>query len=287
MRVAAAVLLLLATADAARPQAPLALVACAPGQPGTTGEAQPRMDTLAAALARGAGWPPGALAGVYLPGEQDGLARLDRPDAAVALVPLPFYAKHAAALGLEPRLAVVPEGAAGPTEVWTLVAGKGRVSSAAALEGYTISSSAGYAPGFVRAVLAGWGHVPASAHVAASRQVLSSLRRAASGERVAVLLDGAQATAMASLPFAAELEVVARSAPLPGALVATVRGRAAPARWTALEEAFLRLPQAEGGPAALQGLQLTRFAPLDDAAKATVRRLAAASTEAQPGRPPR
>ena len=55
--------------------------------------------------------------------------------------------------------------------------------------------------------------------------MLSALRRVVKGEDVAVLLDGAQGDALPTLPFAAELEVLARSEPLPAAVVATVGRR--------------------------------------------------------------
>lgn len=264
-----------APAARAAPRSPVAVVACAPGYPGTTADAQPSMDALAAALAGAAGWPAGSVAGVYLPEEQEGLARLARPDAAVALVPAPFFAKHAAALKLTPRLAAVGKTAAGPGETWTLVAGKGRVAAPAGLAGFTLSSTAGYAPGFVRAVLAGWGSLPPDVEIVASGQVLSSLRRAAAGEPVAVLLDGAQAAALPSLPFASSLEVVTRSGAVPGALVVTVDGRLAASRWRALERAFLGLGKAPGGPEALAGLQLSAFVTLDAPARAAALRLAA------------
>src|SRR6266511_2922141 len=54
--------------------------------------------------------PAGALAAVYDPSERSGLARLAGQDVGVALVPLPFYAKHRAALRLRPRVEVVNEG---------------------------------------------------------------------------------------------------------------------------------------------------------------------------------
>lgn len=263
-----------AQAAAARP---VAMVACAPGYPGSTAEAQPSLDLLAAALARGAGWPAGEVVGVYLPEEQEGLARLGRPDAAVALVPAPFYAKHAAALKLSPRLAAVGAGGAAAGEVWTLVAAKGKVGAPSALAGFTLFSTAGYAPGFVRAVLRGWGPLPADVKIVSSGQVLSALRRAAAGEPVAVLLDGAQAAALPTLPFAASLEVLDRSAPVPGALVVTVADRLPAPRWRALEQAFLGLSRAPGGPDVLGGLQLSAFAPLDAPARSAVERLAAES----------
>jgi hypothetical protein len=249
------------------------LVACAPGYPGSTAEAQPSMDALAAALARAAGWRSEALAAVYEPAEKEGLERLRRGDAAVALVPLPFFLEHAGKLRLAPRLQVEQPG--GLTEVWSLVARKGRIGSPAALAGFTVASIAGYAPGFVRGAPGAWGRIPDGARVAETSQVLSALRRAAAGEDVAVLLDGAQGAALSTLPFASELEVVARSVPLPAALVATVGNRVPPARWKELARAFAALPSDPEGAAALQGVRMVRFVPVDAAALEAARRLAA------------
>jgi hypothetical protein len=230
------------------------------------------MDALAAAVARGAKLPDGSLSGVYLPGEEEGLARLAKPDAGVALVPLPFLAKHGAALKLEPRLAAVLQGGQAGGEPWTLVAGKGRVRSAAGLTGFTLSSTAGYAPAFVRAALAAWGKLPEGVQIVQTSQVLSALRKAATGAPVAVLLDGAQGRALAELPFDSDLEVVTRSVPLPAAVVASVGDHLPAERWRPIEQALLDLPRASGGAEALAGLQLESFAPLDGAARQAIGR---------------
>jgi hypothetical protein len=259
-----------APAPAAAPPGRLTLVACAPGFPGTTAEAQPHMDALAAALARAAGLPPGAVAATYLPAEADGLARLGEPDAGLALVSLPFFLRHGAALGLAPRLQVELLGT-GLVERWSLVARKGRVSRPADLAGLTVLSTAGYAPAFVRGAPGDWGRIPESVPVAPTSQVLSALRKAAAGADVAVLLDGAQAQALPTLPFAAELEVVARSAPVPAALVASVGSHLPPARRAELEKALLALAGDPAGGAALAGIRMVRFAPLDQAALAAAR----------------
>jgi hypothetical protein len=275
LSIAVAVALAL-TAAPGRTAAPvhLELVACAPGWPGTTAEAQRAMDALVSALGRSAGQPEGSISGVYLPAEQEGLERLSRPEASVALVPLPFFAKHAAALKLEPRLAVVMQDADAAGDVWTLVAKKGRVTSPAALAGSTLSSSAGYAPGFVRGILSSWGQLPADVRIVQTSQVLSALRKAASGGDVAVLLDGAQSRSLSTLPFAAELEVVARSRPVPSGVIATVGRRLTPERWSMLERAFLALPSSEAGKEALAGIQTREFSKLDGPARDAVQRAA-------------
>jgi hypothetical protein len=267
LAVAATIACAAARADAPRPT----LVVCAPGSPGTTEEAQGAMDALAAAVAARAGLPAGGLAAIYLPGEDAGVTRLRAPDAAVALVTLPFFLKHEKALGLRAELQPAPQGGAG-TERWSLVARKGKVADAAALEGFTILSTAGYAPAFVRGpALGAFGRLPASVKITPSSAVLSALRRAAAGEPVAVLLDGAQAAALPSLPFAAELEVVTRSPPLPSGVVATVDQRVPPARWAKLAAAFRELPGDPAGAEALAGIRMTRFEPVDAAALSAAR----------------
>lgn len=271
----AAVLLAVGSAQARESEKTLFL-ACAPGYPGTSAEAQPHMDAFAAAVARGAGWSTASLGAGYEPTEQGGLARLSQRETGVALVPLPFWVKHTRALALEPRMQVVLQGASGPTEVWALVAKKGRVASPTALAGFTLASTAGYAPGFVRGALSGWGKLPESVKVIESSQVLSQLRKAASGADVAVLLDGAQTAALSSLPFAAELEVVARSEPLPSGFVVTVGQRLPSAKRRSLEQSLVKL-SADPAGATLQAMRMSRFLPMDAGALATARRLAGAA----------
>lgn len=268
-------ILALATTLAAAPvqavsEPPVTFVACAPGYPGTTEEAQSSMDAFAAAVTRVAGWAPGQVVAAYVPSEKEGLTRIR--GAAVALVPLPFLVQHGAALGLTPRLVVEQKGL-GQSERWTLVAKKGRVTRPADLAGMTVLSIAGYAPGFVRRVLGAAWQLPESTKVIESAQVLSALRRVVKDEDVAVLLDGAQGNALPTLPFAAELDVLARSEPLPAAVVAMVGGRLASARRAMLEKALLSLPADPAGASALDGIRIVRFVPVDPAVLAVVRKL--------------
>ena len=242
------------------------LVVCAPGYPGSTEEAQPTMDAFAAAVAAAAGWPGGELAGAYFETEAGGVERLQRGDAALALVPLTFFLKHAAALKLAPRLQAVQIGGEA-AERWTLVAGKGKVNGPASLAGWEVVSLAGYVPGFVRGLaLAEWGALPPDVRIVFSGAVLSGLRRAAAGENVALLLDRAQTAALPTLPFAAQLEVVARSAPLPVSVLCVVGNHLPEARSKAVTRALLDLGGTPAGAEALAGMRMTRFMPADQAA---------------------
>ena len=233
------------------------LVVCAPQHPGSTADAQPTMDALAAAVASGAGWPAGSVTAAYHATDAEGTARLARPDAALALVTEPFYVEHGTALKLKPLLQAVPAGAE-QGDVWSLVAKKGRVANAAALAGWELHSSAADAPHFVReTALGAWGKLPEDVRLVPTAQVLSALRKAASGQNVAVLLDGAQAAALSTLPFAGDLEVVTRSKHLPAALFCTVAGRSLPGPTDRLASGLRGLD-----PELLGRLRLARFAPL-------------------------
>jgi hypothetical protein len=230
------------------------------------------MDAFAAAVAARAGLPAAGLGATYAPGEEAGVARLRTPDASVAFVSLPFFLKHEKDLALGAELQPVLLGGE-RTERWSLVARKGRVAGPAALDGFTILSTAGFSPGFVRGTaLAGWGRLPPTVSIAQSAAVLSALRRAAAGEPVAVLLDGAQGAALPTLPFAAELEVVARSPELPAGVVATVGRRLPPARWGKVAAALRDLAADPAGAEALAGIRMARFVPLDGAALAAARK---------------
>jgi len=264
-----AVLLGSVPAWAARP--PVTLVVCAPGYPGSHAEAQPAMDALAAAVVAAAGWRPGELTAVYHETEEAGLARLAAPDAALALVPLPFWLQHREALGLVPQLQAVQQGSEA-AEPWSLVVSAGAVTAPSDLAGYEIVSLVGYAPRFVRGpALGSWGELPPGVTITSSPAVLTGLRKASGGAKVAVLLDGTQAAALPTLPYASKLKVVARSQPLPVSVLCTVGKRMPAARLAGLVKGLMSLGAHAGGAEALAGVRMARFAVADQQALAAVR----------------
>ncbi len=250
----------------------LTMVVCAPGYPGSTAEAQPAMDDLAAAATAAAGWPAGVFRAVYFETEDGGLAALDDRAAGLALVTLPFFLEHRSAVGLEPVMLAVPSGRQ-PLEPWTLIAGAGLVTGPADLGGWRIASLAGHSQRFVRRVALGdWGELPESATVEFSRAVLTSLRRSARGEPVAVLLDAEQAAALDRLPFADELEVVHRSRPLPVSVLCAVGDRLADGRLAEIVSALGSLDDRADAAEALAGVRMERFESFDPGALAAAGR---------------
>jgi hypothetical protein len=253
---------------------PLTMVLCAPGYPGSTEDAQPTMDQLAAYVAAQAGWAPARVQAVYHRTEDTGVPRIQEADVALAMVPLPFFVRYEKDLNLRPLLMVEPEGTA--DEVWSLVARRGLIKSPADLSGWEITGQPCYAPRFVRGpVLADWGALPADVQLTFSDRVLSSLRRAAGEEKVAVLLDREQTEALTALPFAGDLEIVTSSRPLPAYVVCAMGNGIDQADLDKMTTALRSMHQQEDGRLILEETRMKRFRPLDEKAMKRVRDLLA------------
>ena len=234
------------------------LVFCAPGYPGGAGDAQPFLDQFSKEAVAAAGWPAGSLGAIYDPTEEGGLAKLGSKDAVLAFVPYPFYVQHGEQLHLSP-LAQADVADIGTQQKWTLVAKPGRVNGPASLGGFTILSSAGYAPEFVKhSALATWA-LPDDVKIVMNGQTLSALRKVAKGDAVVVLLDQTQPHALPTLPFASVVKAVAVSPPLPVAIIAVVDNRLPAAKAHALQAGLLKLGHGQGSNDALGSLRLNGF----------------------------
>jgi hypothetical protein len=188
------------------------------------------------------------------------MAKLGSTEAVVAFVPYPFFVEHAIQLHLMP-LAQADVTGIGTQQRWTLVAKTGRVTNAASMAGFTIVSSAGYAPEFVRhTALEGW-PLPQDVKIESSGQILSALRRVVAGEPVAALLDQTQVAALPTLPFAAQLKNVTQSPEVPVALVAAVDARLPAARLKSLQAGLLKMGHEASDSDALGSLRIQGFVP--------------------------
>jgi hypothetical protein len=234
------------------------LVFCAPGYPGAAGDAQPFVDQFASVSAATAGWAAGSLTAIYDPTEQGGLHRLGDADAALAFVPYAFFVQHGKELHLVP-LAEADVAGVGVRERWSLIAKSGAVAQAADLAGYTLLSTAGYAPEFVRRGALASFALPSDVKIESTGQILGVLRRIAAGDHVVALLDQTQAAALPTLPFAAQLHSVAQSAPLPIALIAVVDGRLPAARAKSLQAGLLKMGTTPADADTLSQLKLRGF----------------------------
>ena len=234
------------------------LVFCAPGYPGGAGDAQPFVDQFAAAAAKQAGWPQGSLAAIYDPTDEGSVAKLGNPDTVLAFVPYPFFVEHGAQFHLAPLVQADVAGT-GTQQRWTLVAKTGKVTGPGSLAGYTILSVAGYAPQFVRhSALEAW-TLPPDVKIQSTGQILSALRRVASGEPSAALLDQAQTTALATLPFGNDLKSVTQSPQVPVAIIVVVDSRLKADRAKTFQAGLLKMGHGGEASEVLSQLRLQGF----------------------------
>jgi len=243
--------------------ADLTMVFCAPGYPGSTAEAQPAMEGFAMAVTTAVGWGDDDLSAEYFETEEGGVTRLAASDVGLGMVTLPFFLEHRDEFGLQPEMLAVPTGRQ-TEEPWSLVAGKGAVKHPADLDGWQLVSLAGHSETFVRGpALGDWGELPPTLTITFSGAVLSSLRKAARGEKIVVLLDAEQADALDRLPFAGDLEIVHRSPPLPVSVVCSIGDRMGSEKKAELIEALAGLSQRPDATEALAGVRLDRFEPMN------------------------
>lgn len=262
MKKAALVLLFAASPFALA--AEIEMVACAPGYPSTTEQAQPSMDRFAAEASRLSGLTVRAH---YTPRAEDGIERI--AEAELALIPTAFYLEYRERLALEPLLAVGYEN--GMRERWSLVVAKESVDSPAALADWKVVGLPGYSPNYVRKIALADYALPASTEIVATRRVLSQLRKAAKGEPLAVLLDSQQSAALDKLPFGDALEVVARSVESAGFLLCAVGGRLDDATRERLRKSLASMHDDAEGAEALAEIRVERFGAFDPQEIATLR----------------
>jgi len=235
------------------------LLVCAPGYPGSTAEAQPAMDAFAGAISA-AGGPELSIS--YFQREEEALEALESPDVHFVMTTLPFFLAHRETFGLEAMAQALAAGRKAEQQ-WSLVAGRGRISKAADLQGWTIFSPAGYSEDFVRAMaFDGWGRVPDGLKIVFSTRILSILRKAAGEEKIAVLLDGQQAASLERLPFAKDLEIVRLGPSVPVSLVCAVGQRPPAAERRKLSRALLALGSRAAAAEAMAGIRMEQFIPL-------------------------
>lgn len=224
------------------------------------------MEGFATAVSTAVGWDTTAFGAEYFETESGGVSRFAATDAGLGLVTLPFFLEHSDELDLRPELLAVPSGRQAG-ESWSLVGGKGKVHGPEDLDGWQLLSLAGHSEAFVRGpALGDWGVLPPTLTITFSGAVLSSLRRAAKGEEVVVLLDAEQASALDRLPFADDLEIIHRSPPLPVSVVCSIGDRVSAEKKAELMNALSGLSDRPDAAEAMAGVRLERFEPLDAAA---------------------
>lgn len=248
------------------------IVFCSPGSPGDTAQAKPAMEQFARAVEKAGGLPASSVSAEYHEAEAAGADALRTAGTLFGVVPVPFFVAHGQELGLEPRLGIVTT--TGQPERYALAVRKGTAAQAADLAGWEVTGAAGYAAGFVRRLFGKeFGLLPEDARVTFTASPLQALRRAAAGEKLAVVLDAAQSASLSNLPFGKDLQILARSEPLPSGLVCALKAPGAGGAKTvaSILKGLERLPKSAEGSAALLAIRVERFEAIDAARVARLR----------------
>jgi hypothetical protein len=246
--------LLLLLAPSAAAAAERDILFWAPYAPGSPEQAAGALEEFARFVEQAAGWPQGSLSAVYRNTEDGGLEAIQELDPGFVLVPIPVHLRYHESLDWVPVRAAVLAGA--EAQRYSLYGPVG--SSADWLSDVTIEGDAAYDPQFVRTLVLGGKHPVTDDRFHPTSRPLSAVRRAARGERVMVLLDEGQRRALASLPAASDLVLLAESAWMPAAVLVSRRG-ASEADTQALARVLDNMGSDPGAADLLATLRIQRF----------------------------
>jgi hypothetical protein len=259
-----ATLALASPAQAARPAAPVAMVIVNPGGPDAGAEGNKLAGELAAHLAASAGTEPDQLAGAYFNQIAPAVAYLKKHKDAFVLSGLGVFLAQRRALKLVPLARLL--GKAGGDEEFSVVVRKGRYASLEDLHGKTLLGSvlADDARFVDRFVFGGKLAADKWFKCTPSERPLSALRKLASDEVDAVLLNRAQFEALKTMPLFEKLQVIHGSGPVPTIglmMVATPRTQALRDR---VVQSVARLCSSEKGIPVCQTYGITGFEPVGE-----------------------
>ena len=218
---------------------------CQDRGPGSTKQAAPTVATFLAHMAKSIGAEAGSLDGAY----HVSRARCDayaKENAAVfAVLDTDSLLAHADDWSVEP----VAHLGSGDDKVWHVLVREGSYGKVSDLAGKSIQSTAPGGARFVsRLVLAG-ALGPEALALKGTAKPLKALRKLARGQAEAAIVDQEAVAALSELGLPTKLVVLAKSEPLPGLTMATIKAGASvapPALAKGLRGALPKLCQGDG-----------------------------------------
>jgi hypothetical protein len=160
------------------------------------------------------GWSPGSMTGLFISSSRECGMRLDEQKPPFAITTLGTFLTYREKLGLVPLAQPVIDGST--AERYRIMVRTGTHPSLAALKGKTIAGALVEEPQFLKRVVLRGAMDPESFFtLKGSPGVLRCLRKLAQGELDGVIVNSQQYRALASLPFAGELEVAFTSEEIP------------------------------------------------------------------------
>lgn len=186
-----------------------------PGQPGTSADAQPVMDALAAYLQKKLGTDV-TIHGRYFNQTEQAAAYLADNRPQWGIVGLGYYLGHAGERCMTPLASTRPGGA--DSDVWRLVVAKNGPDKWQAVKG-VVSGSMLFEPGIAAGLLFDTSLAELPFSLEGTVRPLSALRSVLRGKGGAVVLDKPQYDAFQALPMASGIKVLKTSKALPTSAV--------------------------------------------------------------------
>jgi hypothetical protein len=226
----------------------------APFEAGSTEQAAGTMEAFARTVEAAAGWPAGSASAGYDNTVDGGLRAVEAGTPAFLIVPAPIYLRHARELRWKPLRVLVTDD--GDAERYSVFGPAG--ASLADLAGAPVEGEVAYDAAFVAGVVLGKTPAQVKLDPRPTARVLSAVRRAVKGERLAVVLDEAQRRALGDVPDAAALTLLGQSPWMPaGILVASPSTPAGDAN--ALVRALDRISKEPAAAELLGTMKIRRF----------------------------
>jgi len=218
---------------------------CQDKGPGTTGKAAPTIATFLGHMAKSMGEDPAAFEGAYLNRRSSCDAHAKANSSVFAVLDADTLLAHRADWQVSP---IAHLGTATQT-VWHVLVREGSLKSLSELEGKVVMSTAPGGARFVSNLVLDGAVTPDALKLKGTSKPLKALRSLARGKVEAAIVDQDAVAALSELELPVKLEVLGKSAPLPGLTLAAVQTGATsapPALVKSLKGALNHLCEGEG-----------------------------------------
>jgi len=223
-----------------------------PYSAGSSEQASATMDAFARYVEKGAKWPAGSASAAYVNSVEGGPPAIAATRPGFLIVPVPIFLRYHEENDWTPLRIVVTD--SGDAQRYTLFGPPG--SSLEALAGAPLEGETVYDPAFVGGVVLDRARFDLVPH--ATARTLSAVRRAAKGEKVAVLLDESGRAGLATLPQGTTLAKLAESPWMPAGIVVATPAASADDR-ASLGAALDRAGKDQNASELLKTMKMRRF----------------------------
>ncbi|MEE8381463.1 MAG: PhnD/SsuA/transferrin family substrate-binding protein [Thermodesulfobacteriota bacterium] len=251
------------------PSSAMNVLVCYPGGSIRTQDAQSAMGSMLRALEETGGWTAGTMKGLFATEINDCTKILSDQKPQFAITTLGIFLESREKLNLIPL--VQPRIKGSSSDIYRIVVRQGTFKSIEELKGKTLGGPLVAEPTFLKRVIFQGKVDPLSFfELKGSRRVLRSLRDVAKGKLDAVIINAQQHSALSSLPFVDELQVVFTSEEIPLVGVVANGQRTTAGERNRFSRALSKMCTHQDGKPLCELFGVEAFVPVDMTAFGTV-----------------